>query len=73
MKNFVSDIIVVHLPKPTGFVLLHIFRIGYFGVIFDLVLQTFPVCKHFQRNGNFDVNVLSNCVRRICTITSGIL
>ena len=36
-----------------------IFRISYFGVVFDLAFQTSPVRTNFQRCGNFDVTVLS--------------
>ena len=45
------------------------FIIDYFGVVFDLEFQIFPVRTHFQRCGNFYVTVLSNCVCRMCTFS----
>ena len=56
-----------------GFGNLNIFIIGYFGVVFNLVSQTFTARMSFQRCRDFDATVLSKYVFRICTNTSGSL
>ena len=71
-----STVLPILLPshgiiKLSGSGLLDVFRIGYFGVVFYLAFQTFPVHKHIEICGNFDVAMLSKCVCIICTITGG--
>ena len=55
------------------FCLLGIFIIGYFGVVFELAFQTFPVLMHLKGCNSFDVTVLLKFVCIIFTITAGIL